>query len=77
MESCARRGKGYDMKKNQERCDGCGKWVNECSLVWLYGTYDKNDKCVCKKCYKLSKEKDHIADVREMVALQLQISGTS
>jgi len=39
------------VKKDQERCDGCGKWVDEFSLIWLYGTYDAKDKCVCKQCY--------------------------
>lgn len=34
------------MIENQERCDGCGKWVEDCSLVV------HEDKNICKSCWK-------------------------
>lgn len=37
------------MRKNQERCDGCGRFVPECSLV-VDDINDENSRCICLTC---------------------------
>ena len=38
------------MKQNQDRCDACGRFVEECGLYVEDGENGKPDRCICKRC---------------------------
>lgn len=44
------------MKKYQERCDRCGRWVADCGLVWSDDTYTE---AICDNCLRIQQAAEH------------------
>lgn len=47
------------MRRYQERCDACGRFVPECSLV-IDDVDDEDSRCICKRCEQSKKKKVEI-----------------